>query len=148
MLSACVGHFDDRRRWSEADAMVKQAATDPVSAAMSAIESALNLTDDDEVALASDDNASTRQLIPAKPMGATPVLKPSQLAGDAPTLLRAGPPPAIALESEPKPAIPAATPANDDRENVGAVLQAMNARPGLRGDPPKCCCGPRPRYFC
>ena len=35
-------------------------------------------------------------------------------------------------ENEPKPAIPAATPANDDRENVGAVLQAMNARPASR----------------
>ena len=112
--------------------MVKQnPATDPVSAAMSAIESALNLTDDDEAVL-TDANASPSQLAPAKPTAATPVLKPSQLAGDAPTLLRAGPPPAIAPESEPKPAIPAATPANDDRENVGAVLQAMNARPASR----------------
>ena len=40
--------------------MVKQnPATDPVSAAMSAIESALNLTDDDEAALAG------RQCLPA-----------------------------------------------------------------------------------
>ena len=73
--------------------MAKQnPATDPVSAAMSAIESALNLTDDDVAALVSDDTASTPQLAPAKPTTATPVLKPSQLAGDAPTLLRAGPP--------------------------------------------------------
>ena len=71
--------------------MVKQnPATDPVSAAMSAIESALNLTDDET--LLADDNASQPQLIPAKQTAATPVLKPSQLSGDAPTLLRAGPP--------------------------------------------------------
>jgi hypothetical protein len=73
--------------------MVKQnPATDPVSAAMSAIESALNLTDDDEAAAApADANASTPQLAPAKPTAAPPVLKPTQLAADAPTLLRAGP---------------------------------------------------------
>ena len=79
-------------------------------------------------------------------------------------------------ENEPKPAIPAATPANDDRENVGAILQAMNARPASRTPfilalvasllwaaicalygyvsvwpwprrPSRCCCDPRPRYF-
>ncbi|MFZ0602549.1 MAG: hypothetical protein WAN05_14560, partial [Roseiarcus sp.] len=113
--------------------MAKQSpATDPVSAAMSAIESALNLTDDDEAVLASDDNASSSQLIPAKATTAAPVLKPSPLAGDAPTLLRAGPSPQGVADSETKPAISAATPANDDRENVGAVLQAMNARPASR----------------
>ena len=113
--------------------MAKQSpATDPVSAAMSAIESALNLTDDDEAVLASDDNASSSQLIPAKATTAAPVLKPSPLAGDAPTLLRAGPSPQGVPDSETKPAISAATPANDDRENVGAVLQAMNARPASR----------------
>ena len=69
--------------------MAKQnSATDPVSAAMSAIESALNLTDDDEAGVASDDHASPPPLAPAKPTTATPVLKPSQLAGDAPTLFR------------------------------------------------------------
>ena len=114
--------------------MVKQnPATDPVSAAMSAIESALNLTDDDEAADALVDvNASTPQLVPAKPTAATPVLKPTQLAGDAPALLRAGPSSPFLPENEPKPAIPAAMPANDDRENVGAILQAMNARPASR----------------
>src|SRR6516164_6527588 len=112
--------------------MAKQnQATDPVSAAMSAIESALNLTDDDEIVLASED-ASAPQLVPAKPTTATPVLKPSQPAGDAPTLFRAGAPSPSVPENEPKPAIPAATPANDDRENVGAILQAMNARPASR----------------
>ncbi len=112
--------------------MVKQnPATDPVSAAMSAIESALNLTDDDEAVL-TDANVSPPQLAPAKPTAATPVLKPSQLAGDAPPLLRAGLSSPSVPENEPKPAIPAATPANDDRENVGAVLQAMNARPASR----------------
>ena len=64
--------------------MVKQnPATDPVSAAMSAIESALNLTDDET--LLADDNASQPELIPTKPTAASPVLKPSQLTGDAPT---------------------------------------------------------------
>src|SRR5574340_481869 len=113
--------------------MVKQnPATDPVSAAMSAIESALNLTDDDEAALASNAGASPPPLAPAKLTAATPVLKPSPPAGDAPTLLRASQPPSGVPESEPKPAIAAATPANDDRENVGAILQAMNARPASR----------------
>ena len=108
--------------------MVKQnSATDPVSAAMSAIESALNLTDDDEAGLV--DVSAPAQLTPAKPTAATPVLKPTQVAGDAPTLLRAGSPPQSPPENDPKPVIPAATPANDDRENVGAILQAMNERP-------------------
>ncbi len=110
--------------------MAKQnPATDPVSAAMSAIESALNLTDDDEAVLAS---ASAPQLVPAKAATATPVLKPSQTAGESPALLRAGPSLQSASDNEPKPAIPAAAPANDDRENVGAILQAMNARPASR----------------
>src|SRR5271169_2471761 len=114
--------------------MLKQnPATDPVSAAMSAIESALNLTDDDEVAaVPADANTATPQLAPAKPTAATPVLKPTQLAADAPTLLRAGPASPFVPENEPKPAIPAPVPANDDRENVGAILQAMNARPASR----------------
>ncbi|HLX99590.1 MAG TPA: hypothetical protein VKR62_12890, partial [Roseiarcus sp.] len=112
--------------------MAKQnSATDPVSAAMSAIESALNLTDDDEVALASEDNVPPPQLAPAKPT-TTPVLKPSPVAGDAPALLRAGSPPPVVPEGESKPAIATTAPANDDRENVGAILQAMNARPSSR----------------
>ncbi len=103
--------------------MAKQnSATDPVSAAMSAIESALNLTDDDEAVLL-DDNASSPQLIPAKPTTATPVLKASQLAGDAPALLRAGSSSPSVPENETKPVISAATPANDDRENVGAIYR-------------------------
>ena len=82
--------------------MAKQnPATDPVSAAMSAIESALNLTDEDEAVLAS---ASAPQLVPAKAATATPVLKPSQPAGKSPTLLRTGPPLQGASDREPKPA--------------------------------------------
>ena len=81
--------------------MAKQnPATDPVSAAMSAIESALNLTDDDEAALA-EVNAFPPQLVPAKPTAVTPVLKPSHrprtiswrrpaLCGETPTLPIAG----------------------------------------------------------
>ena len=112
--------------------MAKQnPATDPVSAAMSAIESALNLTDEDEAALASDDNGSPPQLIPAKATTAAPFLKPSPLAGEAPALLRAGPSVGVP-DNEPKPAISPTPPANDDRENVGAILQAMNARPASR----------------
>ena len=57
--------------------MAKQnSATDPVSAAMSAIESALNLTDD-EAGMASEESVSPPQLAPAKPTATTPVLKPS-----------------------------------------------------------------------
>ena len=104
--------------------MAKQnPATDPVSAAMSAIESALNLTDDDEAVTV--EGASLPQLAPAKATAVTPVLKPSPLAAEASTLLRPGPAsPASAPESEAKPAIPASAPANDDRETVGAILQA------------------------
>jgi hypothetical protein len=58
--------------------MAKQnPATDPVSAAMSAIESALNLTDDDGAV--SVESAPPPQLVPAKATTATPVLKPSPL---------------------------------------------------------------------
>ncbi len=69
--------------------MAKQnSATDPVSAAMSAIESALNLTDDDEAALASSENAAVPHLAPARPTTAVPVLKPSAPAGESALLLR------------------------------------------------------------
>src|SRR5271167_562480 len=112
--------------------MAKQnPATDPVFAAMSAIESALNLTDDDGAV--SVESASPPQLVPAKATTATPVLKPSPLPAEASTLLRPGPPSAASPpESEAKPAIPTTAPANDDRETVGAILQAMNARPASR----------------
>ncbi len=111
--------------------MAKQnPATDPVSAAMSAIESALNLTDDE---VATVESGSPPQLAPAKAPAATPVLKPSPLAADTSTLLRPSPAsPPSAPESEAKPAIPASAPANDDRETVGAILQAMNPRPASR----------------
>ena len=112
--------------------MAKQnPATDPVSAAMSAIESALNLTEDDEAVTV--ESASSPQLVPAKATTATPVLKPSPLPPEASTLLRPGPQTAAsAPESETKPAIPTSAPANDDREGVGAILLAMNARPASR----------------
>ena len=86
--------------------MAKQnPATDPVSAAMSAIESALNLTEDDEAVTV--ESAAPPQLVPAKTTTATPVLKPSPLAAEPSTLLRPGPAPApIAPETEAKPAIP------------------------------------------
>ena len=114
--------------------MAKQnPAPDPVSAAMSAIESALNLTDDEEAALASGESAPLPPLAAAKPTAATPVLKPSAPTGEMATLLRpqASPQPG-AHESEARPAIPAAAPANDDHATVGAILQAMNARPASR----------------
>ncbi len=114
--------------------MAKQnPAADPVSAAMSAIESALNLTDDDEAALASGESAPLPPLAAAKPTSATPVLKPSAPTGETATLLRSGASPQPgAHESEARPAIPAAAPANDDHATVGAILQAMSARPASR----------------
>src|SRR5579862_2849416 len=79
------------RGWSEADTMAKQnPAADPVSAAMSAIESALNLTDEDEAVLASGESAPLPPLAAAKPTTATPVLKPSAPTGETATLLRPG----------------------------------------------------------
>ncbi len=114
--------------------MAKQnPAPDPVSAAMSAIESALNLTDDEVAILASGESAPLPPLAAAKPTAATPVLKPSAPTGETTTLLRPGAPPQPgAHESEARPAIPAAAPANDDHATVGAILQAMNARPASR----------------
>ena len=86
--------------------MAKQnPATDPVSAAMSAIESVLNLTDVDGAV--SVESAPPPQLVPAKATTATPVLKPSPLPAEASTLLRPGPSSAAsAPESEAKSAIP------------------------------------------
>src|SRR5271157_5624820 len=110
--------------------MAKQnSATDPVSAAMSAIESALNLTDDDLAAAPSESAAQISPLAPAKPAIVTPVLKPSAPSGEAAPLLRPGSaPPAPTNETESKPTLPSSPPANDDRETVGAILQAINAR--------------------
>src|ERR1017187_6208936 len=106
--------------------MAKQnSAADPVAAAMSAIESALNLTDDD---ILGADNAFAAPSISApKPVTVTPVLKPAPPSAESAPLLRPGSaPPAPASEAEPKPALSPTPPANDDRETVGAILQAMN----------------------
>ena len=113
--------------------MAKQnPATDPVSAAMSAIESALNLTDDDEAVLLG------RQCVP-RPNSFQQDRRPRRLFSrqvSSPAMRRRSfaraPPSPSVPENETKPAISAATPANDDRENVGAILQAMNARPASR----------------
>ena len=114
--------------------MAKQiTAPDPVSAAMSAIESALNLTDEDEAALASGESAPLPPLAPAKSTSTTPVLKPSaprRRDGDAPSSW--GGAAGGRLRQRREASIPAAAPANDDRATVGAILQAMNARPPSR----------------
>ena len=113
--------------------MVKQnPATDPVSAAMSAIESALNLTDDDEAVPFADANASPPQLAPAKQTAATPVLKPSQLAGDAPTLLRAGPSRRSCRRTNRNRRSPRRRRQMTIVRTSAPILQAMNARPASR----------------
>src|SRR5579863_10214902 len=115
--------------------MAKQiTAPDPVSAAMSAIENALNLTDDDEAVLASGERAPLAPLAAAKSTSAPPVLKPSPLAAETATLLRPAAPQAGVYDGDVKPSIPAPAPApaNDDRASVGAILQAINARPASR----------------
>ena len=57
--------------------MAKQiSAPDPVSAAMSAIESALNLTDDDNLAT-NDSPPPAAPISAAKPAFVTPVLRPA-----------------------------------------------------------------------
>src|SRR5271165_5388724 len=116
---------------SEADTMAKQnSAPDPVSAAMSAIESALNLTDDDNFV---DSPSSPAPIAAAKPMIVTPVLKPAAPSAESAPLLRPSSMPIASLnESDAKPPLSATPPANDDRETVGAILQAMNARPASR----------------
>jgi hypothetical protein len=112
--------------------MAKQnSATDPVSAAMSAIESALNLTDDDFIAVESPSAPSS--ISTAKQMIVTPVLKPAAPALETAPLLRPSSTTfASANEVESKPALSPAPPANDDRETVGAILQAMNSSPASR----------------
>ena len=113
--------------------MAKQnPATDPVSAAMSAIESALNLTDDDEAVLAS----RKRLYAPARSRQSRRPRRLFSSRARSPAMRRRSfaraPSPQSVPDNETKPAIPPATPANDDRENVGAILQAMNARPASR----------------
>ncbi len=105
--------------------MAKQnPATDPVSAAMSAIESALNLTDDETTDSVVTDSATIApKAEPAKSKQPAPILKPTAQPAEAAPLLR----PAPLGEAEPKPTIDATPPANDDRETVGAILQALNA---------------------
>ena len=113
--------------------MAKQnSATDPVSAAMSAIESALNLTDDDTLAPVAEDNSSASPPPPAqmKPTIVTPVLKPAQAAPESTPLLRPSVGAAATGEADAKPSL--APPANDDRETVGAIVQALNVRPPSR----------------
>ena len=113
--------------------MAKQnPATDPVSAAMSAIESALEsdgrrrgrpcLGRQCFLAPARSGKADDRNACPQANSA-------RRRCAGAPSrgLVSPG-----AAENETKPAISAAAPANDDRENVGAVLQAMNARPASR----------------
>ena len=80
--------------------MAKQnSATDPISAAMSAIESALNLTDDDLLTSAPGGKpAPTPPFAPAKPAAATPVLKPSATPAEPTPLLRASAPPPVGDE--------------------------------------------------
>src|SRR5271166_4955053 len=114
--------------------MAKQiSAPDPVSAAMSAIESALNLTDDDNLAT-NDSPPPAAPISAAKPAFVTPVLRPAAPSAEAAPLLRPSSTPlaSAAGETESKPVLSPAPPANDDRETVGAILQAMNARPASR----------------
>ena len=114
--------------------MAKQnSAPDPVSAAMSAIESALNLTDDDSLAT-NDSPLVTAPISAAKPAFVTPVLKPAAPSAEAAPLLRPSSTPLASApsETEAKPSLSAAPPANDDRETVGAILQALNTRPASR----------------
>src|SRR5271166_6147459 len=123
----------DRRRRNEADRMAKQlSANDPVSAAMSAIESALNLGESDALASA-EGAAPVPPLAPRKPAAARPVLKPGVPPAEPAPLLRPGATPLPSgAEAEAKPTIAPSPPANDDRETVGAILQAMNVRPPSR----------------
>ncbi|MBV9290701.1 MAG: hypothetical protein JO288_23280, partial [Hyphomicrobiales bacterium] len=111
--------------------MAKQiSAPDPVSAAMSAIESALNLTDD-EVLPSSESAPSPLAL--ARSATQTPVLKPPAPAAEAAPLLRpSSGAAASASEADVKPALSSTPPANDDRETVGVILQALNAQPPSR----------------
>ncbi len=122
-------------------------AQDPLAAAMSAIEDALNLPHDDGLV------DTSRADAPRAPAGATPApapAKPSPLpnAGfepkpPAPTPPAAALPPTPTLKpsapptppetAEAKPILaPGGAPANDDRPSVGQILQAMQTRPPSR----------------
>jgi hypothetical protein len=85
-LLALVDPWRSTADKSEADTMAKQnSAPDPVSVAMSAIESALNLTDDDNFTMG-DGLSVAAPVSVAKPMIVTPVLKPAAPSGDSPVL--------------------------------------------------------------
>jgi len=83
--------------------MAKQhSLNDPVSAAMSAIESALNLGESDALASA-EGAAPVPPLAPRKPAAAGPVLKPGVPPAEPAPLLRPGPtPPPSGAEAEAK----------------------------------------------
>ena len=115
--------------------MAKQnPATDPVSAAMSAIESALNLTDDDEAGRPPAIAVLRPSSFRAKATTATPVLKPSPLAAEASTLLR--PEPLVSGQRcRERGKADASRPPRRQTMTArpsGAILQAMNARPASR----------------
>ena len=101
-------------------------APDPVSAAMSAIENALNLADADLSAI--EHAAPTPPLVPPKAIAGSPVLKPSPPPAEQAPLLR----PSAPSDSDLRSSISPAPPANDDRESVGAIVQALNVGPASR----------------
>src|SRR5450432_1170621 len=115
-------------------------AQDPLEAAMSAIEDALNLAHDDQVVGDKAKAAPAPAISPpsaGKPLPnvsldqklpAPAVEKPSAPAAPAPILK-----PAASEAGDSKPILaPSSAPANDDRPSVGQILQAMQTRPPSR----------------
>src|SRR5271168_664112 len=135
-------HAACRDRCNEADSMAQnQSAQDAVSAAMSAIEDALNLTSDDDRAGAPPStpapppaSANLKTLPVGAPSSAapSPTLAPpppkapsAQEQGESPLLARRQTSPADDL----KPTLGQHTPpANDDRPAIGPIVQALQSR--------------------
>ena len=90
----------------------KQPAKDAVSAAMSAIENALNLGDDRAASPAPPADPNSAAATPAKAQEPTEPPAPRR------------PPPA----EEVKPPLVADPPANDDRPAIGPIVQALQMR--------------------
>ena len=110
----------------------KQSAQDAVSAAMSAIEDALNLTADEDRTAAAPAAPAPTPAPTAKPLVAAPsppAVKTPPPAPEAPSEQPLFTRHAAPQQEEARPTLGAHTPpANDDRPAIGPILQAMQTR--------------------
>jgi hypothetical protein len=112
-------------------------AQDPLAAAMSAIEDALNLSHEEAPVDAAQSPpgktlplpAASFEQKPSPPPAAAEKPAPARAAAQPTPTLKPAVPPGAAEAAEAKPILaPAGSPANDDRPSVGQILQAMQTR--------------------